>query len=861
MALLAVLAACGQAAPAERAGTAGEAREQFEPRRWQREVLLRRFDFAAAATLAEWQLGDWEGRWQPLRSIRGSAGGLRLAEPEARYWLRHDLSHSERAVRLLRIAAEGFVAGDLFTVCWQRRGEDWDCSPATAEEGQVARTVEIPPRQGPPLDSVKLQLTTTQGRELVLRELELLALAPGPIEPPAGPWRVSLGGETRDAFVARSGELTVSVPRPANGSLRLAVGASAEAASVTSFAVKASRAAGAPVLARGRSDGPSSGGDLESWQELVVPATGPGTPGELVLAVQTTGAQPGDGFVYWSVEAEPAPGARGPDILLISLDTVRADRMSLYGAARPTTPRLDAWAAERAVVFEQVMAPAPWTLPSHASVFSGVYPFRHGANMMGAADARFPVLAELARRAGYRTLATTVGPVLTPLHGFDRGFSRFRVRANLGAESHRYELDQGVADVLDWLRDGRERADFVFFHTYQAHDPHAGEPPAFAAFGGELQDPSAYVTLGRVDRDPAGLLELEWALVDPSAASTRPLVPGADDALISALYDSGLVRLDEAIGGLLERLAVEGLADDLVVVLFSDHGESLLERGLAGHHHLYEENLRVPLLVATPAGRPSRVQTPVSLVDVFPTLLELARAPVPADVDGVSLVAALGGGEPPPRRLWAYAANSNRGFAVRTEADEKLFFLSSAWWPGERAQGLRLDADPGERRPTAVPEARRTQLRRQVARHLRAAPSSVLVHLANAGAEGFELVLQGPDAHPGGVESLTAPAGCCRFGSRELRLRVEPGERYELLLVDRPHADLRVTVGGIEGAAAFPAGSGADFELHFDGTEWHRGAGPSAPARVRLSRRGGGRGTPDDAETARENLRALGYVD
>ena len=416
-----------------------------------------------------------------------------------------------------------------------------------------------------------------------------------------------------------------------------------------------------------------------------------------------------------------------------------------------------------------------------------------------------------------------MGPVLDPAFGLDRGFSRFRVRGTIDLQVAARELDEGVEDVLRWLREGRQRPDFVFLHTYEAHDPHAMEDSRFAAFAGGTVEPGAYVTPGVARRDGMGRIELEWMLWSPARPGGRRLDRPGDKALLGALYDSGLARLDAEISGLLTRLDEEGLADDLVVVLFSDHGESLLERGLAGHHHLYEDNLHVPLAVSAPGlSRPGRVDTPVSLVDILPTLLELAGVGPLQGIDGISLAGTLEGLSMRARPLWSYAANSNRGFAVRRNSVEKLLFPSAAWTSvRERGQLVRLDEDPLEERPIDLSPEQQTELRRAVAERIAMSPSSLRVQLDNRGLEPWVLVLRGAGTHPAGVESPGAPVGCCSFGEGWLRAKLEPGARYDLQLVDRHDSNPRVEIGTLADIPAFETDEQDEAVFVLQEGSWH----------------------------------------
>ena len=839
----------------------------FHPRDWAPYEPMGHLDFSGREHLAGWQLGDWDGGWQPLAEAPHSispTGELILAEPEARYWLMRDLGGDEQALRKLRFEIDGTTAGDLFTACWRCRGQDWSCRPITVgASGAFEPEVEVEPTDV--LEAIKFQLTTIRGRRVRLRSLELfrkdwsrLAVAPGP-------WRITLGEETRDGFVSRVRNGVLAPLARTSDVLELGVGLSADTRGGLAFEVIARDARGDRVLARHELPSSAQAAAVDRWHDVTVPLEEISRGEELLLALRAPAAEEAKrGFAYWSVPAQrTAP--RKPDVLLISLDTVRADRMSLYGYERPTTPGIDAWASERAMVFDHAVAPAPWTLPSHASVFTGLDAHRHGTNIEGPLPSELPTLAELLRQAGYEARASTVGPVLAPHFGLDRGFSRFRVRGMLSLPVAASELDGGVEDVLRWLREGRHRLDFVFLHTYQAHDPHAIEDSRFAAFAGGPVEPGAYVTPGVPRRDEMGRTELEWTLISQSRPTGRLLDPDGDRALLGALYDSGLARLDAKISGLLAKLDEEGLADDLVVVLFSDHGESLLERGLAGHHHLYEENLHVPLALSAPGlSRPGRVDTPVSLVDVLPTLLELAGVGPLRGIDGISLAGTLAGRSPRGRPLWSYAASSNRGFAVRRSRAEKVLFPSSAWTSvRERGVLVRLDEDPLEERPIPLPPTQQAELQSAVAERIAMSPSTLRVQLDNRGPEPWVLVLRGEGVHPGGVESPAAPIGCCSFGGDWLRARLEPGARYDLQLADRHDSNPRVEIGTLGGIPAFEADEHeAVFVLQAG--SWRRAGQHEGPAlaRVRFTR-GGSRGADPgiDEDGARERLKALGYVE
>jgi arylsulfatase A-like enzyme/predicted Zn-dependent protease len=276
-------------------------------------------------------------------------------------------------------------------------------------------------------------------------------------------------------------------------------------------------------------------------------------------------------------------------LLLVSLDAVRADRLGCYGHAGARTPNLDALAA-RGLRFAQATTVAPLTLPAHASLLSGAFPSRHGVrDNAGFPLARdLPVLAEVLRERGYRTGAFVGSVTLGPHTGLDRGFERYDV----GPESARSGAVV-VGRAVEWLEEGRG----PFFAWVHLHDPHAPH-----------QAPEPY----------------------PSQFPPTP----------EGAYDAEIAWSDALLGRLLDALRSSGRLDRAVVAVAADHGESLGEHQERGHgFFVYDATVQVPLIVAASGLAPRTVSDQVSIVDVMPTVLELLGAPVPAAVQGRSLLA------------------------------------------------------------------------------------------------------------------------------------------------------------------------------------------------------------------------------
>ena len=318
-----------------------------------------------------------------------------------------------------------------------------------------------------------------------------------------------------------------------------------------------------------------------------------------------------------------------PNVILISLDTLRADHVGCYGYARETTPNLDRF-AEECVLFETAVTSAPWTTPSHASVFTGLHPAVHGAGIHSRGfrlGGQWNTLAEVARSNGYLTTAFTEGIAIRGQLGFAQGFDIY----SDGPAPDRHiagTAEQTFARAAAWLDRYGRLPFFLFVHTYEIHEPYGGP----GRWRDLFTDPGFE---GRADQGPAARAHT----VD--------------------LYDGGIAYTDEHLGRFLDALRQHGLLRNTAVVVFSDHGEEFWEHGAAGHlTHLYDEVLLVPLLIRLPGDRPpyGRVRRQVALRDVFATVLEFLGMPAAAGGTSslLSLAESGGASETYPRR-WVHS--------------------------------------------------------------------------------------------------------------------------------------------------------------------------------------------------------------
>jgi arylsulfatase A-like enzyme len=330
----------------------------------------------------------------------------------------------------------------------------------------------------------------------------------------------------------------------------------------------------------------------------------------------------------------PPPDAATPrNLILISIDTLRADRLGAYGYDRPTSPAMDALGS-KGVRFEVAIAEACWTLPSHVTLMSGLPPALHGVTVpTRKVSPDVPLLAEVLRDAGFHTIGLTGGRFLSRRFGFDRGFAHF----DDGGLSFARSLAEAGARIAEM--DPAERF-FVFIHTYDVHCPY-DPPPEYAAQFETRPEADHLDTRGRCGNPHYNKMAL-------TAGQAR---------FLSDRYDGSIRYADDLLGNFLARLARLGVLDTTVVAIVSDHGEEFLEHGKIGHRGtLYIQALRVPWLMAGPGLPPQVVREPVGLADFMPTVLDLLGVPAPP-MRGTSLMPVIRGEREARRDRMVFSQN------------------------------------------------------------------------------------------------------------------------------------------------------------------------------------------------------------
>ncbi|MBM4246866.1 MAG: sulfatase [Deltaproteobacteria bacterium] len=397
-----------------------------------------------------------------------------------------------------------------------------------------------------------------------------------------------------------------------------------------------------------------------------------------------------------------------PNVLLVSIDSLRADHLGSYGYPRDTSPAIDALARE-GVLFENAISSAPWTVPAHMTLLTGLPPEVHDVvtrRQKLAPDA--VTLAEALAAAGYETAAFVSGPTVMAHFGFDQGFALYD-ESMVDASPQKIGdvvTSPGLVDLVNgwlerWSDMGRAAPFFVFLHMWDVHYDYV-PPPEYVQ---------------RFDPDYTG--DIDTRHFESNPRLHRDMSP-RDLAHVIALYDGEIRFTDDHLARIFSRLRALGVLDETIVVVTSDHGDEFFEHGQKGHAKtLYEEVLHVPLVVRYPrriAGG-LRVAAPVRLMDVAPTILGLAGVAPPAGFAAHTLDAGhraadltphVAGRAPAPMpALAAFSANrwlGDRQSAVRT-AGAKLIRHAKPLPNGPVLEVFDLDRDPREQQNLAAAEA------------------------------------------------------------------------------------------------------------------------------------------------------------
>jgi len=378
--------------------------------------------------------------------------------------------------------------------------------------------------------------------------------------------------------------------------------------------------------------------------------------------------------------------AQRPNVILIVMDTVRADHLSCYGYSRETTPCIDK-IAEKGIIFENAFSAGIWSPPSHASIFTGKYPSYHGTLGRNVClNKENTTLAEIFRRSNYKTIGITNCRLLWPGSGFERGFERFvlpsrtsfrsvksktedlgfifssfvqgprnftRTLVN-GPDSYTSYTNEIIKDFLG--RHGLSSPFFLFVNYFNCHAPYDPPRPFKGRFLDNFHEPSLFFsefllekifgsTGERIKNSNLDIKKLHYLASGSckgrfSFMAKELEISKKEWEVIRSWYDGEIAYLDHCIGDIINYLHDTGLYDHTLIVITADHGESLGEHGLAGHHFgLYDSLLHIPLVVSYPmlTSGAERITEIVSSIDILPTILSACNINVNVDIQGESL--------------------------------------------------------------------------------------------------------------------------------------------------------------------------------------------------------------------------------
>ncbi|HSL18958.1 MAG TPA: sulfatase [Methylomirabilota bacterium] len=761
-----------------------------------------RWEFKTDADLAAWR----EERIGESLSIR--SGGLYFRSEDADPSLMRTTSIDAERVDAIRVTQNGLVTNAAAQIFWTREGEIFaEARSLTVDRpdsnGSITPTFTFPVfnheqwsgvvngfRYDPTsVASQRVQVDSIVGVEYVPSD-ELLD------QVVAKAWRVDYSGDTRYAVLAPPGRpyrRELKVPKAAK--LELALGFPKGQPFSTRFIVSWRPKRGdEEILLNEVVSAPADPGSL-SWLDRSIDLSRlAGRKG--VLSFSTESSEPLEmkrslpSFANITVAARTNRSPR-QNVVMVVLDTLRADGLSCYGSEFDTSPHIDAWAGERGVLFENVVAPSPWTLPSHVSLFTGMDPVHHSMNVGEPIDASLTTLAEVLSSQDYATVAFTGGGYLSSEFALMQGFDRvhYFYEPKIRPRETGNDLVSGTERCLRWLEANRDRSFFMLFHTYEIHAPYRPREPYLSRFLGTQQgEVDRLLTTSPVKPVKETGYQLVSTLVrrEPSDPPRYEAVDPSSAPLVRAQYASTVAYADAHIGQILEAIRNLGLEDDTIVVLTSDHGEALGERGLAGHATLQECEIMVPLVIAAPgaAVRGTRVRSQVQTVNIAPTILDLLRLDPLPESEARSLLPFLHGTDAGDTGdAVSYAGSSNFGLSLRRANHLKYHYNNSIWPANHGAERLYdLEDDPEATRDTAATSPKTAELRSQLTTNFESRFTGVRLALTNREDDPMHAILRGWLVNPLRVKSFDITTANIEWFSQQLELTLDPGQNVTFIL-------------------------------------------------------------------------------
>jgi arylsulfatase A-like enzyme len=446
----------------------------------------------------------------------------------------------------------------------------------------------------------------------------------------------------------------------------------------------------------------------QSQHRIAVPAL----KKEGTITLLTAGTR--NAFSFWYNPVFTVPDSKAPNVVLISIDTLRPDHLGSYGYPKPVSPAIDSLAADGAV-FENVYSTAPWTLPAHVSMLTGLNNVRHRVYYeKDKLDPRVPTLAEKMRERGYATGAVTGAGFVNASFGFAKGFDSYAMNQADLVDPRLAE--EGGKDAVAWIEAHNDRPFFLFVHTYQVHCPY--------------KSPNAYIE--KFTRDDPWWRSFEFSKDLGGRAGAFGALTAAERTHVIGLYDAGVRYTDDTlIKPIIDELRRLGLYDRTLIVVTSDHGEEFYDHGGWNHtHSVFDELIRIPLILKMPGSeyRGRRYTPLVRVTDIMPTILDAADVSLDGlSINGRSLRSVLEGREKADRIFSAELAEDAAGIIIPQRVatnegrlkiilnqpfteEQWAFYKTKPPAPGA-IEFFDLHADPGETRnladrPDLAPQVR-----------------------------------------------------------------------------------------------------------------------------------------------------------
>lgn len=422
------------------------------------------------------------------------------------------------------------------------------------------------------------------------------------------------------------------------------------------------------------------------------------------------------------------------NILLISIDTLRADHLRCYGYPRPISPNIDSL-ARKGILFQNALSASPWTTPSHISLMTSLYPSVHkifSYPFPGSLDPKVVTLAEVLQKQGFRTAGFTEGGYMKGSTGLNHGFDLYPAwpgdqESYYSHELYPSRLEENTKHALAWLEQNSKERFFLFFHTYEPHFEYRPPQKYLSAVAPHLSVAEEERSLRKAvlqwnngsELSPIekgnlyrhflqGDLEKfrvkKWRefvrMIRAFSRQEWTYSPGfrEDLAYITDLYDAEILYTDVFVGKLLEKLEKLALLDSTLIVFTADHGEGLMDHGIVQHgENLFDELLRVPLILHFPDGFDAgkEITTMVRTIDIMPTIFDTLGLPINREAQGKSLFPLLRGKDFSVESL---------GEALCIQGEERsLLALRTEQWKyvrhtrNDQEELYDLNADPGER--------------------------------------------------------------------------------------------------------------------------------------------------------------------